>query len=543
MLPLAYCLPIVNIPAPLNIPVSISPALRAPIAAVDIGSNSFRLEIARFEHGHLERLAYLKETVRLGSGLDAQRYLSAAAAERAVACLRRFRERLQGFGPDQVRAVATQTVREARNREAFMVLASEALGFPVEMIAGTEEARLIYRGMCHFLPHSAERRLAIDIGGRSTELIIGQHAHIYHANSYRIGSVSWSMKFFARGELSASAFKQAELTAQALFETALVDYPRAAWERAYGSSGTVGAVAELLAARGETPGQISLAALKDLRHSMLRARSVDALQLGGLKDDRRPVLAGGVSVLLALMQLLRIDTVEVARGALRHGVLLEVAEVANSYASSAHCTEQLNDIRERSVARLWRKLAVDPEQAQRVQQLALYFYDQLHAARLSPKQTQIVSVGQQQLRYAAQLHEVGAVIGLSDYHKHSAYIVEHAELPGFSITELERLGLLILGQKGKLRKLGDALDDAQLLTKLLCLRLSLIFCHARQAPPPDCGKLQAMQAAQGWCLHLPPNFEQQYPLTHHLLEAETQAWEHTAWQLQLQLQLQQEQAV
>ena len=217
-------------------------------AAIDLGSNSFRLEIGRLEAGHLRRVEYIKETVHQGSGLDAERNLTDEAIERGLACLARFAERIAGFRPAHVRAVATQTLREARNRDAFLAQARKILGFPIEVIAGREEARLIYLGVSHLLPDSDERRLVVDIGGRSTELILGQGHVATTLESYRVGSVAWSIKHFPGALWTLEAFRSAEIAAKAVLDETISLYPRSSWDRAYGSSGTIGAVADALEA-------------------------------------------------------------------------------------------------------------------------------------------------------------------------------------------------------------------------------------------------------------------------------------------------------
>jgi exopolyphosphatase/guanosine-5'-triphosphate,3'-diphosphate pyrophosphatase len=225
-------------------------------AAIDLGSNSFRLEIGQLEAGHLRRMEYIKETVRQGNGLDAERNLSDEAMQRGWDCLARFAERIAGFKPSQVRAVATQTLREARNREVFLAKAKSILGYPIEVITGREEARLIYLGVSHLLPQSPERRLVVDIGGRSTELILGKNAQAKTLESYRVGSVAWSMKYFPDGMWTNSAFKAAEIAAKAVLDEAQIQYPRQNWDTCYGSSGTVGAVADVLTLAGWPEGLI-----------------------------------------------------------------------------------------------------------------------------------------------------------------------------------------------------------------------------------------------------------------------------------------------
>ena len=227
------------------------------LAAIDLGSNSFRLEIGILEHGHIRRVEYLKETVRQGNGLDADRMLSKEAMERGWECLARFSETLSGFQAKFVRAVATQTLREAKNRDVFLTQAEKLLGYPIEVISGREEARLIYSGVANLLPQSEEKRLVVDIGGRSTELILGKGFKPQTMESYRVGSVKWSMKYFADGQFTPMAFEWAEVAAKAVLDEAIALYPKNCWDVAYGSSGTIGAVADVLQAAGWPEGVIS----------------------------------------------------------------------------------------------------------------------------------------------------------------------------------------------------------------------------------------------------------------------------------------------
>lgn len=315
------------------------------LAAVDLGSNSFRLEIGRLEHGQVQRVEYLKETVRLGNGLDEAGNLTPEAMERGWACLARFGERLAGFAPRQVRAVATQTLREARNREDFLARAHEVLGFPIDVIAGREEARLIYQGVTHLLPQSDERRLVVDIGGRSTELILGRGFDAEAMDSFRVGSVAWSMQYFPEGQFTAAAFERAEVAAQAVLDEAAALFAAGGWDVAYGSSGTIGAVADVLEACGQPAGAVTRAGLDWLHAQLLQARSADRVRLPGLKDDRRPVIGGGLAVLRAVFDVLRIDVLRAADGALRHGVLYDLLD-----------RERENtDVRRTTVERLARK--------------------------------------------------------------------------------------------------------------------------------------------------------------------------------------------
>jgi exopolyphosphatase/guanosine-5'-triphosphate,3'-diphosphate pyrophosphatase len=488
------------------------------LAAIDLGSNSFRLEIGRYDHGQLQRVDYLKETVRLGNGFDEERNLSQDAMIRGWECLARFAERLAGFAPEEVRAVATQTLREARNRDEFIRQGYQILGFPIEVIAGTEEARLIFQGVVHLLPQSTERRLVIDIGGRSTELVLGTGKQALQTASYRVGSVAWSMKYFPKGEFTEQAMYRAEIAAQAVLEESLANYPRKQWDTAYGASGTVGAVADLLEMAGWPAGQISRDGLNWLVKCLLRAGNTSKVQLEGLRDDRRAVIGGGVSVLRGLMELLHIDNLQVAQGALRHGVLLEMVE------RDSHAT----DARDVSVQRLSQKFAVDNAQAERVSDVAGRLLEQQLL-----EHTPLVLDLKRKLHWSAVLHEIGMAISHSDYHKHGAYILENADTVGFSMPELHRLGLLVLGHRGKLKKLDVDFDEPDFVKLLISLRLAVILCHARQNPVDKDMTLSCDTQRQRFILTVDEFWTSSYPQSTHLLRQETQSWQKTAWTFEL----------
>ncbi len=491
------------------------------MAAVDLGSNSFRLEIGQLDHGQIHRMEYIKETVRQGNGLDADRNLTPEALQRGWDCLARFGERLAGFKPTTVRAVATQTIREARNRDAFITQAQELLGFPIDVISGTEEARLIYQGVAHLLPQSDERRLVIDIGGRSTELILGQHLNAQTMASYRVGSVAWSMRYFPNGELSTSTFKTAEVAAKAILDETCTLYQRQHWDAAYGSSGTMGAVTDILHASGWPAETITRAGLDWLLEKLIKAKHADNVNLAGLKEDRRSVIGGGVSILRAVFDLLKIDKLYYAQGALRHGILYELTE----------SDDDKGDIRSNSINRLARNFEVDTKQSVRVANIATFFLIQLRSNQdLSDADFNILL---RKLRWAAQLHEIGTRISHSEHHKHGAYIVDNADIPGFSLSELHRLSMLILGHRGKLRKVDTEFSQPTFVQQLLCLRLAVILCHART----DCDttNLHLEQTKlQRFKLIIPSNWEQQYPQSTHLLREEMIAWSKTNWDLIVQ---------
>lgn len=487
------------------------------LAAVDLGSNSYRLEIGRYSHDQIHRAEYLKETVRQGNGLDDARNLSADAMQRGWDCLARFAERIGVFKKAQVRAVATQTLREARNRDEFLTRARQLLGFPIDVISGREEARLIYQGVAHLLPQSDERRLVVDIGGRSTEMILGQRFEAMVTESYRVGSVAWSMKYFPQGQFVAKAFKSAEIAAKAVLEEALTAYPRDSWDVAYGSSGTIGAVGDILAAAGWQPGSITRTGLDWLHERLLDARSADRVRLVGLRDDRRPVIGGGVSVLRAVFELLDIEEMQAAQGALRHGVLYDMLDREHGE----------TDIRSTTVQRLATQFSTDAAQAQRVGRIAGQLLRQLRAADSESD----LARHERKLRWAAQLHEIGSVISHTDYHKHGAYILDNADAPGFALPELHRLGLLVLGHRGKLRKLDVDFEDALFAHQLMCLRLAVILCHARC--DPDLKGLKILGAGHKMTVTLRPDWAEAYPQSAHLLHQEVIAWQKTPWTLAL----------
>ena len=499
------------------------------VAAVDLGSNSFRLEIGRVDHGQYHSSEYLKETTRQGDGLDEARNLTAQAMQRGWDCLARFGERLAGFQSTEVRAVATQTLREARNRDEFLAHARELLGFPIEVISGREEARLIYQGVAHALPQGNERRLVIDIGGRSTELILGQGFEPKLMESYRVGSVAWSSRYFPERLFSKKAFQSAEIAAKAVLDEALNAYRRDAWDVAYGSAGTVGATGDVLAAAGWPTGLITRDGLDWLQDKLIDAKSAERLHLVGLKDDRRPVIGGGLSVLRAVFSLLQIDQMQLAAGSLRHGVLFELIGA----------TSDQIDVRAQSVERLVAKFSVDAAQGLRVGKVALHLFSQVQQGR--SRDSALGANGEterdrRKLQWAARLHEIGNLIAHSDYHKHGAYILDNSDALGFSLPELQRLGQLVLGHKGKLRKLELDLNDEVFVRQLLALRLAVILCHARREPDLE-GVLLAAHARdrKSFLITCRAGWAQSFPQSAHLLREEALAWQKTPWSLLLEL--------
>jgi exopolyphosphatase/guanosine-5'-triphosphate,3'-diphosphate pyrophosphatase len=497
------------------------------LAAVDLGSNSFRLEIGRIDHGQFCRTEYLKETVRQGSGLDSDRNLTPFAMQRGWDCLARFGERLVGFDGLKVRAVATQTLREARNRNEFLAKGSELLGFPIETISGLEEARLIYQGVAQALPQSAERRMVIDIGGRSTELIVGHGFEPKNMESYRVGSISWSARYFSDNLLTRQNFQMAEIAAKAVLDEALCIFNRDDWDVAYGSAGTVGAVCDVLAAAGWPQGVVNRDGLDWLMDKMISAQSTDRIRLQGMRDDRRAIIGGGVSILRAILDLLKIDQLQQAAGGLRHGLLFDLMGD----------TSDVTDMRSQSIQRLATKFGTDALHGQRVSMVANHFLCQLQKQAVPSENTLFDLTDQRlnrKLNWAAQLHEIGSHISHSDHHKHGAYILDNADAMGFALTEMHKLSLLVLGHRGKLRKLEADFEDHQLIVQLLALRLAVIFCHARRDPDLE-GVTLAFDTENPYQFNLScrENWWKLFPQTAHLLNEEVVAWQKTPWILKI----------
>ncbi|WP_280156615.1 Ppx/GppA phosphatase family protein [Piscinibacter sp. XHJ-5] len=474
-----------------------------------MGSNSFRLEIGQLHQGRYRRIDYLKETVRLGGGLDDKGLLTEEAIARGLECLSRFAKRLQGFLPSQVRAVATQTLREARNRDAFLARARPVLGQPIEVISGREEARLIYAGVARLQP-SERPRLVVDIGGRSTEMILGRSRIPKRAESFQVGSVSLSMKYFGDGRFTEAAFRAAQVAAGAELEEALEPFASSHWSEALGSSGTVGAVSQLLSASHVTDGRITPPGLRWLMEQCLQAGRVERLSLPGLKDDRRAVIAGGLAILYTLAMHFGIQELWPARGALRQGVIFDLDERLEA----AHHADG-HDIRDASVHELQRRFIVDVEHAERVRTVA----ESLHE-RVRPRADR---EARRELQWACALHEVGMMVSHHDHHRHSAYVLGHVDAPGFSQSQQRRLAELVLAQRGGLRKVEASLVQEEFAWQVMCLRIAIIACHARGQVDPQA--LALRRSGSVAALSVPGQWADTHPRTLHLLNEEVAAWE------------------
>ena len=358
-------------------------------------------------------------------------------------CLQKFGERLRGLPREAVRAVGTNSLRVAKNAPEFLKQAEAALGFPIEVIAGREEARLIYLGVAQGLPQSDERRMVMDIGGGSTEFIIGQGLQPTHLESLYMGCVSYSTRYFPDGKITKSNLKQAEFAARNELQTIVAEYTRDHWDLALGSSGSARVLCDILEQNGYSDGGITREGLEKLRAQLLKAGDVNKLELQGLKPDRIPVLPGGFAIMYAAFCELGIESMQPALGALREGVLYDLL------GRFTH-----NDMREATVQQFMRRYHVDARQAKRVAALAGLLAQQFFDGDGTDDEMR-------QLQWAAHLHEIGISVAHSGYHKHTAYILANADMPGFSKKEQNRLSLLALAHRGGLEKLRAQLHDTQ----------------------------------------------------------------------------------
>ncbi|MDP2030418.1 MAG: exopolyphosphatase [Thiobacillus sp.] len=476
------------------------------LAAVDLGSNSFRLEVARVAGDQLYPLDSLKETVRLAGGLSDDKRLDDATQARALACLQRFGERLRGLSPEAVRCIGTSTLRIAKNADAFIRQAEAALGHPIEIVAGREEARLIYLGVAHSLPASPDKRLVVDIGGGSTEFIIGNGLRPHERESLHMGCVNFSRRFFADGIIDKAALKAAEMTACAEVERIAREFSRNNWQQAIGSSGTARALREILEQNGLAERGITADGLARLRSLMIKAGHIDALQLVGLRSDRRPVIAGGFAIMSGLFAELGIEQMEVAETAMREGILYDLLGRFHK-----------QDMREATVDEFMRRYHVDNQQAAQVNKVALRL---LHATG------QGTDNDVRFLEWAARLHEIGLMVSHSGYNRHSGYILQNADMPGFSRSEQARLALLARAQRGALAKLPEFALDAALSDndRLLVwlLRQAVILCRSRAEPHLPEVKVEA--GARRYRLTLPEGWLESRPLTQRALQEEAAHW-------------------
>jgi exopolyphosphatase/guanosine-5'-triphosphate,3'-diphosphate pyrophosphatase len=473
------------------------------LAAVDLGSNSFHLQVGRVVDDQIYLLDSLREPVRLGGGLTRDKRIDRATQLRALEALARFGERLRGFPAGAVRAVGTNALRVAKNAPQFLDDAQAALGFPIEVIFGREEARLIYLGVSHSLPLAPFKRLVVDIGGGSTEFVIGTGYEPELMESLPMGCVSYSLRFFPDGQIEKSGMKKAELAASNEIERIARDFRRAGWKQAIASSGTAKAIAAVLAANGWAEGDITAEGLDRLRAQVIKAGDVDRLDSLGVRGDRAPILPGGLAIMLAAFAELGLESLQVSEAALRQGVLYDLLGRV-----------QHHDMREMTVRQFVRRYHVDGAQGERVRSLALQLLGDL-AVRTTEADERL-------LGWAAELHEIGLSIAHAAYHKHSAYILSNADMPGFSRDEQARVARIVLAHRGKLAKIEGLPARSPDWALVFCLRVASLVYRSRvdlQLPRIACKATDS-----GYQLGVPAPWLDEHPLTAAALEAEAEEW-------------------
>ncbi|QHB70330.1 exopolyphosphatase [Stenotrophomonas rhizophila] len=449
------------------------------LAAIDLGSNSFHMVIARYTLGQLRVVDRLRETVRMADGLDGKGGLSAEARQRALECLARFGQRIRAIPSVRVRALATNTVRQLRSPQAFLMPAETALGHAIEVVSGREEARLIYLGVAHAQPPKPDqRRLVIDIGGGSTEFIIGQGMQTLERESLQAGCIASTRRFFPGGKLSRKRWKDALTEIGAEFQQFANKYRALGWHEALGSSGTHKAISEICATMKLSKGAITAEALPQLRDELLKAKRIEDINLPGLSADRRPIIAGGILVLEAAFQALGLQKLLVSKAAMREGILYDILGRASE-----------NDLRDESVAALTLRYGIDIVQADRVEHTAMNLLAQVEDSwGLDPDDARM-------LGWAARLHELGLMIAHSGYHVHGSYVLENSDIAGFSRQEQQLLAALVRSHRRNISKSAfEALPErllqpARRMTALL--RLAVLLNRAHEETPMPALELTA----------------------------------------------------
>jgi exopolyphosphatase/guanosine-5'-triphosphate,3'-diphosphate pyrophosphatase len=477
----------------------------SPIAAVDLGSSSFHLVIARVLGDQVALLDRLREPVRLAAGLDEQGNLDGAAQERMLACLQRFRERLHDLPSRRVRAVATDTFRRAKQPRDLLARASSALGVPIEVLPGGEEARLIYLGVAHEEPTIEGRRLVIDIGGGSTECIVGKRFSPLLKDSLAMGCVGFTRRFFADGRFARKAFRRAEVAAALEFEPLQRRYQDAGWEECVGASGTLVAVCDVARQSGWTDGALTLSDVKRLRRALIAAGESAKLDLPGLAPERAQVLAGGLAILKAAFETLGIERLRATKAALREGVLYDLLGRIRH-----------EDVRDRSIRALSERYHADADQAERVERTAKRCLGQVAEDWKLDSES-----SSQLLSWAARMHEIGLALSHSGHHKHGGYLLENSDMPGFSRQDQLRLAALVRGHRRRLSPahFAEFAPAAEALLRLCVLLRIAVRLHRTRSPKPlPSFRLRAVQDGLELCF--PAAWLEKHPLTSADLEEE-----------------------
>ncbi|HEY6452326.1 MAG TPA: exopolyphosphatase [Steroidobacteraceae bacterium] len=469
------------------------------IAAVDLGSNSFHMVVARYSHGQLVVIDRLREMVRLAAGVGEDGRLDKDVAARAVACLQRFGQRLRDMHAANVRVVGTNALRIARRKQAFLERARDALGFPIEIVSGMEEARLIYSGVAHNLPNESGRRLVVDIGGGSTEMIIGERYDPLELESLQMGCVSLSQRYFGDGRLSAKRIERARLAARLELEPIQAAFQRRGWERAVGSSGTIRVIADSIREIDAAANSITPEGLEKLLQRLAESGSLRELELDAVSEERRPVFPGGTVILAEIITALGIAQMRFVEGALRDGLLYDmVGRMTRS------------DARERSVGSMERRYHVDGEQAARVEATATAFLAQVKSAWGLEDPLAELS-----LKWAARLHEIGLDVAHNGYHRHGAYLIENADMPGFAREEQQLVARLVGAHRRKLtlERLEDLIPPWDRLAIFLIVLLRVAVLLHRGRSPVALPAIELAARARTLELRFPPRWLNEHPLT------------------------------
>ncbi len=490
------------------------------VAAIDLGSNSFHMIVARIANGQVQMLDRLREMVQLAAGLDGRNRLSENSQQRALDCLARFGQRLRHIPPAQLRIVGTNTLRQARNSAEFLIRAEEVLGHHVEIISGHEEARLIYLGVAHSVADVAGQRLVVDIGGGSTELIIGEKFEPLYLTSLKMGCVSTSRACFDDGRITEARLREAELIVQLRLEPVREEYLERGWERATGASGSIKAIQEVVTREGWCREGITLEALRRLRAALLESGNTGAIATRWqLEPARARVFTGGFVVLHGLCEALNVEQMEVSDGALREGVIYDLLGRIRH-----------EDVRDRTIATVTSRYGLDEAQAERVSTTALDLLGQVREDwRLTAEGCDRI------LEWAARLYEIGLLLSHHDYHKHGAYILEHADLPGFSHGDQILLSALVRRHRRSFP--ADAFthlprewaQPARRLGVLLRLAVVLHRGRSRQPLPP----LTLAVNQQRLELRFPAGWLDEHPLTQADLEAEARYLKKAGFRLEM----------
>lgn len=475
-------------------------------AAVDLGSNSFHMIVASYADGRLQIVDRIKEMVRLASGLNERYELTEASMQTALACLQRFGQRIQEIPAANIRAVGTNTLRQARNGEIFLTQAETALNHPIEIIAGQEEARLIYQGVAHTNYDEVNRRLVIDIGGGSTELIIGRGYAIYSLDSLYMGCVNMSKRFFENGKIKTKQIGKTVLHARQELESIEAEYKKTGWDIALGSSGTISTIRDVVQAQGWCESGITASALCKLVDALIEAGNYKAIEFEGLSEHRKPVFASGVAVLLGIFETLNLEKINVSSGALREGLLYDLIGRRHN-----------EDIRDKTINDVCQRYSIDMEQAERVKTTAEAFFQQSYTGWKLDAKTDL-----KLLQWGAMVHEIGLSIAHAQHHRHGDYMITYSDLAGFSRQEQSKLAKLVRSHRRKFPI--DAFDTIPSSARPTIIRLSILLRLAvllhRSRANDRLPAIEVQTDANKIQLHFPEDWLSSHPLTYADLQIE-----------------------